>query len=62
MELTLFLENGKTFKFDNVTILRADVDFTIFTYVSVETGKKKRAKFNTQKIWGWVTSIEDDSK
>lgn len=62
MELTIHLENGKALSFENVTILRAGVDFTIFTYVSVETGKKKRAKFNTQKIWGWVTSIEDDSK
>lgn len=62
MELTLHLENGKTLRFENATILRDDVEFIIFTYVSMSTGQKKRAKFRTQKIWGFVTSTKEASK
>lgn len=49
MELTLFLENGKTFKFDNVTILNDDGKEIVFNYVSVLTGKTKSATINTEK-------------
>lgn len=62
MELTLYLENGETARFNNVNILRDDMEFIIFTYVSMSTGKNKRAKFRTQKIWGFVTSTKEDSK
>lgn len=41
MELILFLENGKTFKFDNVTILNDDGEIIVFNYVSMSTGKTK---------------------
>ena len=49
MELTLFLENGKTFKFDNVTILNDDGEIIVFNYVSISTGKTKSATINTEK-------------
>lgn len=62
MELTLYLENGKTLNVDNANISREDEAFIIFTYFSGLTGKKRRAKFNTQKLWGWVTSVEEVSK
>ena len=62
MELTLFLENGKTLKFDNVTILSETMEFIEFTYVSMSTGKNKRATINAQKIMGLATSLEEDSK
>lgn len=42
MELTLYLENGKTFKFDNVTILNDDGKEIVFNYVSVSTGQERR--------------------
>lgn len=62
MELTLFLENGKTFKFENVTILNNTMEFIEFDYVSMSTGKKKRATINTEKILGLATSMEEDGK
>ena len=62
MELTLFLENGKTFKFENATILSENNDFIVFSYISMSTGKKKRATINATKILGMAISIEEDSK
>ena len=62
MELTLFLENGKTFKFDNANILSENNDFIVFNYISMSTGKKKRATINSTKILGMAISIEEDSK
>lgn len=62
MELTLFLENGKTFKFENVTKVKESMDFIEFSYISMSTGKKKIATINTTKILGLATSIEEDGK
>lgn len=62
MELTLFLENGKTFKFDNVTILNDDGKEIVFNYVSVSTGKTKSATINTKKILGMAVSSKEDGK
>ena len=62
MELIIFLENGKTFKFENATILSNTMEFIEFDYVSMSTEKKKRATINTEKILGLATSMEDDSK
>ena len=62
MELTLFLENGKTFKFENATILSENNDFIVFSYISMSTAKKKRATINATKILGMAISTEEDSK
>lgn len=62
MELTLFLENGKTFKFDNVTILNDGGKNIVFNYVSMSTGKTKSAEINTTKIVGMAISSKGDSK
>lgn len=62
MELTLYLENGKTFKFDNVTILSDDGKVIIFNYVSMSTGKTKSATINTEKILGMAVSSEEGNK
>ena len=62
MELTLFLENGKTFKFDNVTILNDDGENIVFNYVSMSTGKTKSATINTEKILGLSVSSEEGNK
>lgn len=62
MELTLFLENGKTFKFDNVTILNDDGEIIVFNYVSMSTGKTKSAIINTEKILGMAISSEEGNK
>ena len=62
MELTLYLENGKTFEFDNVTILNDDGENIIFNYVSMSTGKTKSATINTEKIVGMAISSKEDSK
>lgn len=62
MELTLFLENGKTFKFDNVTILNDDGETIVFNYVSMSTGKTKSATINTEKILGMAISSEEGNE
>lgn len=62
MELTLFLENGKTFKFDNVTILNDDGETIVFNYVSMSTGKTKSATINTEKTLGIAVSSKENSK
>ena len=62
MELILFLENGKTFKFDNVTILNDDGEIIVFNYVSMSTGKTKSATINAEKILGMAISSKEDSK
>lgn len=51
-ELTVFLKNGNTLKFDNVT----DFSFNLYSenvnfyYVSMSTGKKKYATLFLDKI------------
>ena len=62
MELILFLENGKTFKFDNVTILHDDEEFIVFNYVSKSTGRIKSATINIEKALGIAVSSKEDSK
>lgn len=62
MELTLFLENGKTFKFDNATILSMTMEFIEFSYVSMSTGKKKCATINAQKVLGLAISSEEGNE
>lgn len=62
MELTLFLDNGEAFEFDNVTILNDDGKEIVFNYVSVSTGKTKSATINTEKILGMSVSSEEGNK
>ena len=62
MELILFLENGKTFKFDNVTILNDDGESMVFNYVSMSTGKTKSATINTEKILGLAISSKEGNE
>mgnify|MGYP001740353567 CR=1 FL=1 len=48
MELTLFLENGKTLRFENVTNIKQDSYITsmvTFNYVSASDGKKEKSEF-----------------
>ena len=48
MELTLFLENGKTLRFENVTNIKLDsyvTSMVTFNYVSASDGKKKKSEF-----------------
>ena len=62
MELTLYLENGKTLRFENVTDLERDSHFMniyIFNYVSMSDGKKKKAFFNTKSLIGLSVDKED---
>lgn len=62
MELIIFLENGKTFKFDNVTIFSDGGKNLVFNYVSMSTGKTKSATINTEKALGISISSKEDSK
>ena len=62
MELTLYLENGKTLRFENVTNIKQDSYITSmveFKYISVSDGKKKRACFSLNSVIGISTDKED---
>lgn len=51
-ELTVFLKNGNTLKFENITGFGFGVsdDSVHFFYVSMSTGKKKYARLYTNNI------------
>lgn len=51
-ELTVFLKNGSTLKFENITEFGFGVsdDSVHFFYVSMSTGKKKYARLYTNNI------------
>lgn len=55
MELIIFLKNGNTLKFEDVTDLKRDynyINIIMFNYVSVSTHKKKKAMFFSNHIAG----------
>lgn len=62
MELTLYLTNGKTLRFENVTDLEQESYVTslcTFNYVSVEDGKKKKMIFDSKSLLGLSVDKED---
>lgn len=62
MELTLYLENGKTLRFENVTDFEqvSYVNGLIkFNYISVHDGKNKKAFFNISSFVGLSVDKED---
>ena len=62
MELTLYLENGKTLRFENVTNIKQDSYITgmvTFKYISASDGKKKRAIFSFNSLIGLSVDKED---
>lgn len=62
MELTLYLENGKTLRFENVTNIKLDsyvTSMVTFNYVSASDGKKKKAIFTFNSVIGISTDKED---
>ncbi len=62
MELTLYLENGKTLRFENVTNIKLDsyvTSLVTFNYVSASDGKKKRAIFSFNSLIGLSVDKED---
>ncbi|WP_048783155.1 hypothetical protein [Streptococcus sp. 263_SSPC] len=62
MELTLYLENGKSLIFENVTDLEQEsyvTSLVTFNYVDVEDGKKKRAIFSLNSLIGLSVDKED---
>lgn len=62
MELTLYLENGKTLVFENVNDLEQESYVTslcTFNYVSVEDGKKKKMIFDSKSLLGLSVDKED---
>ena len=62
MELTLYLENGKTLRFENVTNIKLDscvTSMVTFNYVSASDGKKKRAIFSFNSFIGLSVDKED---
>ena len=62
MELTLYLENGKTLRFENVTNLEQEsyvTSLVTFNYVNVEDGKKRMAIFSLNNVIGLSVDKED---
>lgn len=62
MELTLYLENGKTLRFENVTNFKQDSYITsmvTFKYISASDGKKKIASFGLNSLIGISVDKED---
>lgn len=62
MELTLYLGNGKTLRFENVTDLEQESYVTslcTFNYVSAEDGKKKKMIFDSKSLLGLSVDKED---
>ena len=62
MELTLYLENGKTLVFENVNDLKQEsyvTNLVTFNYVSASDGKKKRAFFSFNSLIGLSVDKED---
>lgn len=55
MELIIFLQNGNTLKFENVSNVRFNTNFftvLCFDYVSASNQKKKSASFNYVHLAG----------
>ena len=62
MELTLYLENGKTLVFENVNDLKQEsyvTSLVTFNYVNVEDGKKRMAMFSLNNVIGLSVNKED---
>ena len=62
MELTLYLENGKTLVFENVNDLEQEsyvTSLVTFNYVNVEDGKKRMAIFSLNNVIGLSVDKED---
>ena len=62
MELTLYLENGKTLRFEDVTNLKKEEKFyniITFNYLSMSDFKKKRALFSIKEVLGLSVDKED---
>lgn len=62
MELTLFLENGKTLVFENVNDLEQEsyvTSLVTFNYVNGEDGKKRMAIFSLNNVIGLSVDKED---
>lgn len=62
MELTLYLENGKTLVFENVNDLEQEsyvTSLVTFNYVNVEDGKKRMAIFSLKNVIGLSVDKED---
>lgn len=62
MELIIFLKNGDTLKFENVTELQRDynyINIITFNYVSASTHNKKSAMFFSNHIAGMSVETKE---
>lgn len=62
MHITMFLKNGQTLRFEDVTNFKKEEKlYTIitFNYVSMSDGQKKRAIFSIKDILGLSVNKED---
>lgn len=62
MHITMFLKNGQTLRFEDVTNLKKEEKFyyiITFNYVSMSDNKKKRVFFRTNDLSGLSVDKED---
>ena len=62
MHITMFLKNGQTLRFEDVTNLKKEEKFysiITFNYLNMSDGKKKRALFSTKDVLGLSVDKED---
>lgn len=62
MHLTIFLKNGQTLRFENVTELKKEYrfnDIITFNYLSASDGQKKSGIFSTKDVLGLSVNKED---
>ena len=62
MHITMFLKNGQTLRFEDVTNLKQEEEYyniITFNYVSMSDGKKKIALFSTKDLLGLSVNKED---
>lgn len=62
MHITMFLKNGQTLRFEDVTNLKKEEKFyniITFNYLSMSDGQKKKALFSTKDVLGLSVNKED---
>ena len=62
MHLTIFLKDGQTLRFENVTDLKKDnrlYSVITFSDTSISDGQKKKGIFSTKNVLGLSVNKED---
>lgn len=58
--LTIYLNSGKTLRFENISNLEKEDNIVSFDYISASTGSEQTAAFEKNAIAGLSTNYEDE--